>query len=69
MKSRNKISVIYCIECLVNGKVYIGSTVDVNHRKTAHFLNLRKNKHPNKHLQSSYNINGPENFAFHIVKE
>ena len=61
-------SVIYNIKNLSNGKIYIGSTKHFTVRKNAHFRNLLKNKHPNKHLQSAFNIS-PESFIMEIVEK
>ena len=35
-------SVIYCIRCKENGKVYIGRTYDLNRRIKEHFSELRR---------------------------
>ena len=40
----------------INDKVYVGSSVNIKSRKYAHYYGLSKNKHPNRHLQRSYNI-------------
>jgi predicted GIY-YIG superfamily endonuclease len=38
------LSVIYCIENIINGHVYIGSAVDYKDRKRLHIQHLNKNK-------------------------
>ena len=58
---------IYFIRNTKNGKFYIGSAVDFTKRKREHFWYLRKGTHPNKHLQSAWNIYGEKYFAFEIV--
>jgi predicted GIY-YIG superfamily endonuclease len=58
---------IYKIVNLINNKVYIGSSKNIEYRITKHKYNLRQNCHINKHLQSSYNKYGEENFKFEIV--
>lgn len=61
--------VIYQIRNLLNNKIYIGSTVDENRRKSDHFCNLNNNKHCNKHLQNSWNKYGESNFSFEVLEE
>lgn len=62
--------VIYKIENLVNGKVYIGQTVQSpKRRESAHKRNLRKGIHDNDFLQKAWNKYGEENFKFSIVEK
>jgi len=61
------ISGVYKITNLVTGDCYIGSAVNLNSRKRTHFANMNLDKHPNKHLQSSYNKYGKENFSFGVL--
>ena len=59
---------IYKIENLVNGKLYIGQTIQKpNIKLTKHFNALKHNKHRNQHLQHSYNKYGKSNFKFSII--
>lgn len=61
---------IYTITNIINSKIYVGSTKQsFNKRRNQHYHLLRKNKHPNKYLQSSYNLYGEENFIFEILEE
>ena len=46
---------VYKIENIKNGKFYIGSSINFIKRKSSHFRALIMNKHPNSHLQSSFN--------------
>ena len=46
---------IYQIVNKVNGKVYVGSAVDMDRRKSQHFYCLRTNTHSNPYLQNAYN--------------
>ena len=57
---------IYKIVNEENGKVYIGKSVDVDHRKACHEYDLRKGRHYNQHLQRAYNKN-PDAFSFKII--
>jgi len=64
---KNKKSGVYCVENIINGKMYIGQSVDLRRRKRNHFSKLGQNKHPNKHLQNSYNKYGKTNFKFSVL--
>ena len=60
---------IYKIENSVNGKLYVGSSSEIPNRKYNHFNTLRKNEHPNSHLQNAYNKYGKDAFEFAILEE
>lgn len=60
---------IYKIINKINGKMYIGSAVDIQKRWIKHKSDLRKNKHHSKKLQNSWNKYGEQNFIFEIVEE
>jgi len=60
---------IYKIYCEISRKAYIGSSVNVRKRRDQHLHHLRKNKHPNGHLQSAYNKYGEDNFSWSLVLE
>ena len=66
---KEKICGIYCIENLVNGKKYIGQSIDVKSRLADHRRRLRNDSHKNIHLQSSWNTYGEDNFDFYIIEE
>lgn len=59
---------IYKIQNICNGKFYIGSTKNLQHRKTNHFAELRRNNHGNKILQNSFNKYKEESFVFEVLE-
>lgn len=67
MKQRLK-SGIYEIRNIVTGKFYIGSASNVTKRFTQHKDDLRKNRHPNKYLQNSWNKHGESVFKFSVLQ-
>ena len=58
---------IYKIENLENGKVYIGSSKNIEARFRVHKYRLRHDKHHSPHLQKSYNLN-PDKFEFQVIE-
>lgn len=64
----SKVSCVYKIICLGNGKVYVGSAINFLDRKNTHFSKLRRNVHPNTKLQTSFNKYGKEQFLISIIE-
>ena len=60
---------IYKITNNVNGKMYIGQSINIEQRWVEHLRELNGNKHYNQHLQNSWNKYGESNFKFDIVEE
>lgn len=60
---------IYIITSLVNRKVYIGQSTNIELRWLSHKEALSGNKHQNRHLQNSWNKYGEENFIFSVLEE
>ena len=59
---------IYKITFIANGRIYIGSTVNLLKRKRHHFGSLRKNDHRNAHLQKAWNKHGENKFTFEVLE-
>lgn len=59
---------IYKITNIVNNKYYIGSSKDIEGRFKNHKSHLKRNKHRNGKLQSSYNKHGLDSFIFEILE-
>lgn len=68
MESIPEKSGIYQIRNLINGKVYIGSSVNMKQRKKQHFKKLKQQKHCNPKLQNAYNKYGEDNLVFEVVE-
>lgn len=61
---------IYKIKNTINNKVYIGQTISVGDiRWLSHRSKLRKGKHPNVHLQSSWDKWGENCFSYEVITE
>lgn len=59
---------IYQIKSKINGKIYIGSTVNLKRRKNEHFCSFYSNTHYNSYLQNHYNKYGLSDLLFEIVE-
>lgn len=60
---------IYIIKCVVNEKLYIGSSVNCRTRCKDHVRLLSKGTHGNKYLQAAWNKYGAKNFNFWVLEE
>jgi len=63
-----KISGIYIIQNILNKKLYVGSSVNVNARLSQHKHQLKKKIHPNQKLQNAVNKYSLNNFKFSILE-
>ena len=60
---------IYKIENKINGKFYIGQSIDIKTRWYNHRKDLNGNRHYNEHLQNAWNKYGENQFIFSIIEE
>lgn len=58
---------VYQITNIIDGKKYIGSSVNLWRRRGYHLSCLRRNKHNNPHLQHAWNLYGENNFEFSVL--
>lgn len=63
-----KISGIYCIKNIINGKMYIGQSSDIYWRWTHHKSDLNHNRHHNSCLQNAWNKYKEDSFQFFIIE-
>jgi group I intron endonuclease len=65
-------STIYAIRCIVNGKVYIGRTQNLEQRIRQHWLDLKRGFKGNMRdpsFQNDFDRYGEESFTVHILEE
>ena len=60
---------VYMIKNKVNGKFYIGSSVDIAFRWARHKRQLHNGNHHSVHLQRAWDKYGEENFEFKVIEE
>lgn len=60
---------VYMIRNKINGKYYVGSSIDIESRWKQHIKALDSNTHNNSHLQNAWNKYGKANFEFLILEE
>lgn len=60
---------IYQIKNLINGKIYIGSSIDIRGRWWNHKSMLKRGIHDNAHLQRAWDKYGSKIFKFSILEK
>jgi group I intron endonuclease len=60
---------IYRISSLIDNRIYIGSTIDFEKRKSAHLFHLKKGSHHSILLQRFFVKYGIEFLLFEIIEE
>lgn len=64
-----KVSGVYKITCVINGKVYIGQSGDVERRFSEHRYRLDHGIHDNFRLQEEWGRYGEEGFRFLLIEK
>lgn len=67
-RERVKPAGVYQVKNLTNGRVLLGSSLNLEGPLNRHRFMLKINSHPNKELQKDWNELGPEHFAFEILE-
>lgn len=67
-KERNKPAGIFQVKNRINGKVLLGSSLNLEGPLNSHKFMLSIGSHRNKTLQQEWNQYGPEAFAFEILE-
>lgn len=62
-------SYIYCIINNINGKIYIGSAINVYNRLREHRAKLRHIYHPNTYLQRAFTKHKENNFEIDLLQK
>lgn len=68
-KERKKPAGIFQVKNLVNGKILLGSSLNLEGPLNKHKFMLKIGSHTNKALQQDWNEFGADNFTFEILEE
>ena len=67
-KERPKPAGVFQVKNTLNGKVFLGSSLNLEGSLNKHRFMLSIGKHRNTRLQSDWNSAGPENYVFEILE-
>lgn len=59
---------VYLIRNLVNGRIYVGSTINFPQRKWRHLYDLKKGKHCSRFMQRDFNKCGGDAFVIEVLE-
>lgn len=58
---------VYAIKCIPNGRIYIGSSKNIEVRRKRHLSDLMARRHTSRHMQSSFDKYSADNFLFTVL--
>ena len=67
-KEREKIAGVFQVKNIANGKVLLGSSLNLDGPLNSHRFMLKIGSHRNKELQQEWNEYGPDKFIFEILE-
>ena len=67
-KERPKPAGVYLIKNIANGRVFLGSSLNLEGPLNSHRFKLMSGRHPNEALQKDWNEFGPDKFTFEILE-
>lgn len=59
---------VYQIKNMMNGRIYVGSAINIPIRWRVHICGLNQGRHRNIHLQRAWNKYGASVFAFGVLE-
>lgn len=59
---------IYKITCIANGKIYVGSSIDVYKRACRHKVHLQRGTHVSTYMQRAFSKYGEESFQIELLE-
>lgn len=68
-KERVKPTGVYQVRNIVNGRVLLGSSLNLEGLLNRHRFTLRNGSHTNKELQKDWDEFGPDGFVFEVLEE
>lgn len=68
-RERERRAGVFQVKNIVNGKILLGSSLNLDGPLNAHKFTLTIGGHRNKALQNDWNTFGPEAFVFEILEE
>jgi hypothetical protein len=68
-KERKKPAGVFQVKNLKNGRMLLGSSLNLDGTLNRHRFELKMGSHRNTELQKDYNELGPDAFAFEILEE